>query len=101
MKSLNLVSALFFGTLLAAFAGSETYTGKEMKQVQPVPCPEWYADTEWNVSLWGAYAFTETDSNRSGREQADDVAIFVTYDRLLGRHHPSGIPQHVDDFCLP
>src|SRR5437588_13071693 len=86
MKRLNLFLTLFFGMLLAAVAGTETYTGKEMKQVQPVPCPEWYADTEWNVSLWGAYAFTETDSNRSGREQADDVAIFGTYDRFLGGH---------------
>ena len=25
---------------------------------QATPCPEWYADTEWNVSLWGTYAFT-------------------------------------------
>src|SRR5438309_8838802 len=30
-----------------------------MKQaVQQAPCPEWYRDTEWNVSLWGTYAFT-------------------------------------------
>ena len=28
----------------AAFAGTETYSGKEMKQVAPPPCPEWYAD---------------------------------------------------------
>ena len=28
-----------------AFAGTETYSGKEMKQVAaPPPCPEWYAD---------------------------------------------------------
>src|ERR1700682_5793434 len=38
----------------------ETYSGKEVKQVVPVPapCPEWYADNEWNVGVWGAYAFT-------------------------------------------
>ena len=41
----------------AAFAGSE-YSGKEMKQVAPPPCPEWYADREFNISLWGTYAFT-------------------------------------------
>lgn len=76
--------------LLAAFAGTATYTGKGMKQVQPSPCPEWYADTEWNVSLWGAYAFTGTESNRSGREQADDEAIFGTYDRFLGGDHAWG-----------
>ena len=26
--------------------------------------PEWYADNEWNVSLWGAYAFTNNESSR-------------------------------------
>ena len=41
-----------------AFAGTETYGGKEMKQVAPAPCPEWYADRELNISLWGTYAFT-------------------------------------------
>jgi Outer membrane protein beta-barrel domain len=42
----------------AAFAGV-SYSGKEMKQVAaPPPCPQWYADNEFNVSLWGTYAFT-------------------------------------------
>jgi hypothetical protein len=42
----------------AAFAG-ESYSGKEMKQVAaPPPCPQWYADREFNVSLWGTYIFT-------------------------------------------
>src|SRR2546430_11648898 len=41
------------------FAGTETYSGKEMKQVAiPPPCPEWYADRDFNVSLWGTYVFT-------------------------------------------
>jgi len=44
----------------AAFAGTE-YSGKEMKQVAPPPCPEWYADREINVSLWGTYIFTGTN----------------------------------------
>src|ERR1700704_5548721 len=42
----------------AAFAGTE-YSGKEMKQVAaPPPCPQWYADREFNVGLWGTYIFT-------------------------------------------
>src|SRR5713101_5377816 len=40
-----------------AFAGTETYSGKEIKQVAPPPCTEWYADQEFNVSLWGTYVF--------------------------------------------
>jgi hypothetical protein len=43
------------------FAGTEMYSGKEMKTTMaPPPCPQWYADTEWNVDLWGTYAFTDT-----------------------------------------
>ena len=41
-----------------ALAGTEAYSGKEMKQVTPPPCPQWYADNEFNVSLWGTYIFT-------------------------------------------
>src|SRR5438094_6873505 len=37
-------------------------SGKEMKQVAYVPpCPQWYGDREWNVNLWGTYAFTNTE----------------------------------------
>ena len=44
------------------FAGTETYSGKEMKQVAaPLPCPEWYADHEFNIGIWGTYVFTEND----------------------------------------
>src|SRR5437879_12599066 len=51
-----------------AFAGTETYGGKEIKQVVPPPCPEWYADREFNVSIWGTYVFT-------GNEWANDRYI--------------------------
>jgi len=88
----KLVLSLFAVGALAsvAFAGTE-YSGKEMKQVAPAPapCPEWYADNEWNVGLWGAYAFTGTDNNRGS---IDDV-FFKTggnYDRFLGGDHAWG-----------
>jgi len=44
-----------------ALAGTETYYGKEMKQVAPLPCPAWYADREFNVGIWGTYVFTGND----------------------------------------
>src|SRR2546423_571560 len=58
-----LLSLALIGT---ASAGTETRSGKEvirtkeMKQAlaEEAPCPEWYANNEWEVSLWGAYAFT-------------------------------------------
>jgi len=55
----SVLGLLCIATLTSvAFAGTETYSGKEMKQVAPPPCPQWYADNEFNVSLWGTYIFT-------------------------------------------
>lgn len=42
-----------------AHAGTERYPSKEA--LAPPPCPSWYADNEWNVNLWGGYAFTDND----------------------------------------
>src|SRR5438034_1278955 len=58
----QLVLCLFGVGVVASsgLAGTE-YSGKEMKQVAPSPCPEWYADREINVSLWGTYIFTGTE----------------------------------------
>jgi hypothetical protein len=57
MKSLVFLLGVA-GVASLAFAGTQTYSGKEMKQVAPPPCPQWYADNEFNVSLWGTYIFT-------------------------------------------
>jgi hypothetical protein len=58
MKKLGLGLLAMIAIGSVAFAGTEQYTGKEMKQVAPAPCPEWYADNEWNFSIWGTYLFT-------------------------------------------
>jgi hypothetical protein len=68
-------------------AGTESY-GKEMKQtmVQPQEC--WYADTEWDVSLWGTYSFTGTEENGIGAPGfffGDDIG-----DRYLQTDHAWG-----------
>ncbi len=57
MKKIALGLTIMAASALIAFGG-ESYSGKEAKEVVPPPCPEWYGDTEWNVGLWGAYAFT-------------------------------------------
>ncbi|MEP6821982.1 MAG: outer membrane beta-barrel protein [Chthoniobacterales bacterium] len=54
MKKLTLTLVAVAAVASAAFAG-ETYSGKEMKQVQQAPCPSWYADNEWNVGISGIY----------------------------------------------
>src|SRR5919197_3719495 len=59
MKSCLLCVSGLLAFASFTFAGTETYSGKEMKTTMaPPPCPQWYADTEWNVDLWGTYAFT-------------------------------------------
>ena len=54
-----------------AVAGTETYSGKEMKQVVPPPCPQWYADNEFNVGLWGTYVFTGNEWQNDRYLEAD------------------------------
>jgi hypothetical protein len=63
----------FLALLSLAFTlrAGETYSGKEMKQVVPPPCPEWYGDTEWNLSIWGTYLFTAEDRIDDKYVQAD------------------------------
>lgn len=52
----------------AALAGTEySGGGKEYRASTPVAPQEcWYGDNEWNVALWGTYAFTGTDSRSVG-----------------------------------
>jgi Outer membrane protein beta-barrel domain len=57
MKKLTLSLCALVALGSAAFAGTETYS-KESKSVAPPPCPQWYADNEFNLSLWGTYAPT-------------------------------------------
>jgi hypothetical protein len=91
MKKLALTLFAMVASTWVVCAGTETYSGKEMKQaVAPPPCPEWYADSEFNISVWGAYAFTGTESARSSIEDADDNRIFGSYDRFLGGDHAWG-----------
>src|SRR6267154_1371393 len=56
MKRL-LMSLLGLSLIASAASAGVGYSGKEIKQVAPPPCPEWYADREFNVSLWGTYVF--------------------------------------------
>jgi len=60
MKKLTLSLCAAVAMTSAAFAGTETYT-KESKSVAPPPCPEWYADNEFNLTLSGLYAPTGND----------------------------------------
>jgi len=81
-----------------AFAGSETYSGKEIKQVAPPPCPQWYADNEFNVGLWGTYVFTGNNWENDRYIEADHAwggGIDVKY--FFHRYFGVGIEGWVVD----
>ena len=59
MKKLTLSLCAAFAMASAAYAG-ETYS-KESKSVTPPPCPQWYADNEFNLTLSGVYMGTSND----------------------------------------
>jgi len=101
MKCFSLTVAVLAICSAVCFGGPEQYSGKEMKQVAvPPPCPEWYGTSEWNVGIWGAYAFTGTDSNRTGIEDTDDFNDFGSYDRFLGGDHAWGGGADVKYFFM-
>ena len=60
MKNLLILTYCAAVSLVSfAHAGTETYSSKSSKETAAQqPCPTWYADREWNVILWGTYAFT-------------------------------------------
>jgi hypothetical protein len=61
MKRFTLVFATAAIFISAAHGGTERYSTKESKEMAPPPCPSWYADKEWNVGIWGTYAFPDND----------------------------------------
>ena len=69
---------------------------KEMKQVAPPPCPDWYGDREWNVNLWGTYAFTNTEFAPNPslvdivQSTSEGNPVLGTYDRYIGGDHAWG-----------
>src|SRR5215469_12495405 len=79
---------------------SGTHSGKdyakEMKQIAPPPCPEWYGDREWNVTLWGTYAFTNTEFAPNPslvdivQSTSEGNPVLGTYDRYIGGDHAWG-----------
>ena len=81
----------------ASYSRSGKDSGKEMKQVAYVPpCPEWYGDREWNVNLWGTYAFTNTEFAPNPslidivQSTSEGGPVLGTYDRYIGGDHAWG-----------
>src|SRR5438876_495292 len=77
MKKLTLTFAAVFALAKWTFAGPERYSGKEMKQVAPPPCAEFYADNEWNIGLWGAYAFSGDNNDNDDSDFDPNTFLFL------------------------
>ncbi len=89
MKRISIFCAVM-AFVSVAYAGPETFPDKELTSA-PAPRPSWYADNEWNVSLWRADAFHGTENDRS--TLADTFFKEPgpgTYDRFLGDDHAFG-----------
>jgi hypothetical protein len=78
-----------------AYSGSQP-SEKDIKQVAPTPCPEFYKDNEWNVSLWGTYAFTGTeyspnlDPDDLIQSTTEGQTVLGSFDKYLGDDHAWG-----------
>jgi len=81
---------------LSKVSRADKDSDKEMKQVAPPPCPEWYGDREWNVNLWGTYAFTNTEFAPNPslvdivQSTSEGGPVLGTYDRYIGGDHAWG-----------
>jgi hypothetical protein len=77
-----------------AYSGKDS--AKEVKQVEPAPCPQWYGDREWNVNLWGTYTFTNTEFAPNPslvdivQSTSEGNPVLGTYDRYIGGDHAWG-----------
>lgn len=80
-QALTLV--IFCAFAAVAHGGPEAFSGKDdMKQVvEPIAPPvAWFADNEWNVSIWGTYAFA---GNEIEKEEEPPMICWEP-DRYLG-----------------
>jgi hypothetical protein len=97
MKTMKRLILIFIS--LCAFQGlaysgsySETYSGKG----EVAPCPEWYGNNEWNVSIWGTYSFTGTEFAPNPslvdliQSTSEGHTVFGTFDRYVGNDHAWG-----------
>src|SRR5437016_5547983 len=78
MKQLiRLIGVLFASSALAtsAFAGTETYSGKEMKQVAPAPAPE---------CNWTGFYIGVNVGGQFGHSEDNDIDFYWTHGNGIG-----------------
>jgi hypothetical protein len=84
MKKITLILIL-----LSGFHGL-AYSGTPVDKTVVPPCPVWYGDNEWNVGVWGAYAFTGTEFSPNLDltdlvvSTTEGQTVLGTFDRYIG-----------------
>jgi len=81
-----------------SYGGTPAYVDKSVKEaVAPASCPEWYRDTELNVTLWGTYAWASNDGHAdinnfqpSFRAAGFNANELMASDRYLETDHSWG-----------
>lgn len=92
MKRLALILTIFSTFLGISYAGTASYSDKK----EVAPCPQWYGDNEWNVTLWGTYSFTGTEFAPNPdvvdliQSTSEGHTVFGTFDRYVGNDHAWG-----------
>lgn len=88
---LVLVVAIFVGL------GLNVSAGEFSTAATPVPpCPQFYADHEWNANLWGTYVFTDTEYAPNlwlvdiTQSTSEGGPVLGTFDKYLGGDHAWG-----------
>jgi hypothetical protein len=66
MKKFALILTILCAFCALADAGPERYSGNDKEIIQPAPPPcAWYRAHEWDLNLWGTYAFPANTGDRS------------------------------------
>ena len=82
MKIISFVFAASVASVATVLAGTASVSSKDTVATQP--CPSWYADREWNISLWGTYAFTASDYPTLLNFQAKGYDTYLEADHAWG-----------------
>jgi hypothetical protein len=72
MKRFALTLTILCAACALTWAGTESYSGKDKEVIQQAPAPcEWYRAHEWDLDVWGTYAFPGNTGKRDARRSGD------------------------------
>ncbi|MEP7014448.1 MAG: hypothetical protein ABI925_03325 [Verrucomicrobiota bacterium] len=79
MKKLALNFGIVVVLACAIYAGPEQFSGKDKEVVQPAPPPcDWYRAHEWDLSIWGAYAFPADTGHHETLDDSSTLPVEIS-----------------------